>query len=72
MASAAPIPPIQAIAGMTVARFRLTVLYSGLFLAAGTGLLATTYLLVDHTTERHPHRPAATTSGSPFPAQTTR
>jgi signal transduction histidine kinase len=31
-------------------RFRLTVLYSGLFLAAGAGLLAITYLLVDHTT----------------------
>ena len=31
-------------------RFRLTVLYSGLFLAAGAGLLAITYLLVDRTT----------------------
>lgn len=31
-------------------RFRLTVLYGGLFLAAGTALLAITYVLVDGTT----------------------
>ena len=31
-------------------RFRLTVLYSGLFLAAGAGLLAITYVLVDGST----------------------
>jgi signal transduction histidine kinase len=31
-------------------RFRLTVLYSGLFLVAGIGLLAITYVLVDHAT----------------------
>jgi hypothetical protein len=31
-------------------RFRLTVLYSGLFLLAGAGLLAITYLLVDRAT----------------------
>jgi signal transduction histidine kinase len=31
-------------------RFRLTMLYSALFLAAGTGLLAITYLLVDRST----------------------
>ncbi len=31
-------------------RFRLTVLYSGLFLAAGAALLAITYLLVDRST----------------------
>jgi signal transduction histidine kinase len=31
-------------------RFRLTALYSSLFLAAGAGLLAITYLLVDHST----------------------
>jgi signal transduction histidine kinase len=31
-------------------RFRLTVLYGGLFLVAGIGLLAITYALVDHTT----------------------
>jgi signal transduction histidine kinase len=31
-------------------RFRLTVLYGGLFLAAGAGLLAITYLLVDRST----------------------
>ena len=31
-------------------RFRLTVLYSGLFVAAGTGLLAITYLLVRRST----------------------
>jgi signal transduction histidine kinase len=35
--------------GRTI-RFRLTVLYSGLFLAAGTGLLAITYLLVRRST----------------------
>jgi signal transduction histidine kinase len=31
-------------------RFRLTVLYGGLFLVAGIGLLAITYVLVDHST----------------------
>lgn len=31
-------------------RFRLAALYTGLFLAAGAGLLAVTYLLVEHTT----------------------
>ncbi len=31
-------------------RFRLTVLYGGLFLIAGIGLLAITYVLVDHST----------------------
>jgi signal transduction histidine kinase len=31
-------------------RFRLTVLYSGLFVVAGIGLLAITYVLVDHST----------------------
>ena len=31
-------------------RFRLTVLYCGLFLAAGAGLLAITYVLVDSST----------------------
>jgi signal transduction histidine kinase len=31
-------------------RFRLTVLYGGLFLLAGIGLLAITYVLVDHST----------------------
>jgi signal transduction histidine kinase len=31
-------------------RFRLTVIYSGLFLAAGAGLLTITYLLVDRST----------------------
>jgi signal transduction histidine kinase len=31
-------------------RFRLTILYSALFLAAGMGLIAVTYLLVDHFT----------------------
>jgi signal transduction histidine kinase len=31
-------------------RFRLTVLYGGLFLMAGIGLLAITYVLVDHST----------------------
>jgi hypothetical protein len=29
-------------------RLRLTVLYGGLFLAAGAGLLAVTYLLVEY------------------------
>ena len=31
-------------------RFRLTILYGGLFLVAGIGLLAITYVLVDHST----------------------
>jgi signal transduction histidine kinase len=33
-------------------RLRLTLVYAGLFLAAGTGLLAITYVLVRHTTDQ--------------------
>jgi signal transduction histidine kinase len=45
-----PVPPAWLRLPRHTVRFRLTVLYSGLFLAAGAGLLAITYLLVDHST----------------------
>jgi signal transduction histidine kinase len=54
--------------GLRTVRLRLTLLYGGLFLACGAGLVAITYLLVRHAgvTTTHTYGPirAATTSGA--------
>ena len=56
----------------TAVRWRLTLLYGGLFLACGAALLAVTYALVSHATQGLESGPEVTVLGRPAAATKTR